>query len=120
MSLWQPPQLRTWLRSDIGAFGSLLRGVVWTLPWQPWQVAGLPPLILAWTLPWNGVISSTWHSMQTSNVTGPSGCRLPLCFTVSAAVWHSTQSRRLWAPVLNCASMTAMDFPASFAISGSS
>jgi len=43
MSSWQAPQLRTWFTSDIGAFGSLLRGVVWMLPWQPWQVAGLPP-----------------------------------------------------------------------------
>jgi len=51
--------LRTWFSGAIGAAGLLLRTTVWTLPWQPWQVAGLPPLILAWTLFWNGAISSS-------------------------------------------------------------
>ena len=53
---------------------------MWTLPWQPWQVAGLPPFILAWTLPWNGVISSTWHSMQ--DVERHRAERLPLALVL--------------------------------------
>ena len=118
MSSWQTPQLRTWLTSDIGAVGSLLRTIVWMLPWQPWQDSGLPPLTLACTLPWNGVISSSWQSMQTSKDTGPSALRG--CLTVAAVTWHSTHSRRLCAETLNSASLTASDLPASSFISGSS
>ena len=58
--------------------------------------------------------------MHTSKDTGPSGWRLPLCFTPRAAVWHSTQSSFLCAETANWASCTATDLPASSFISASS
>ena len=118
MSLWHWPQFFSWLTADIGAFGSLLRGVVCTLPWHPWQVAGSPPFTRACTLSLNGVISSSWHSRHGSNVTLPRLLRG--CLVVSASVWHSTQSTRLCAPAPYCAAITAIDAPASDSYSASS